>query len=87
MNSVFDEFAKLVGKRYGNPNAVFVSGRLNGQRKVRVITYEANGDGRVIGATTTGKRDRRGHHIVIATDGVGRKYRLAVPRRNVLIKW
>jgi len=85
--TTFDDFARLVGKRYGNPNAVFASGKLTGQQKVRVITYDAEEEGTFIDAVATGKRDRRGHHIVLATDGSGRKYRLAVRGRNVLVKW
>jgi hypothetical protein len=87
MNSTFEEFTRLIGERYGNPNAVFASGKLQGRQKIRIIVHDGDDAGRIIGATATGQRDRRGHHIVLATDGTGRKYRLAVRGRDVLIKW
>jgi hypothetical protein len=84
MNPAFEKFLDMVAERHGNPNAVFATQRLLPKQKVRVIHHETQ---QIIEAVATGKRDRRGHQILTLTDGNGRKWKLVVKRRDILVQW
>lgn len=80
----FDKFLELVGVRYGNPNAVFAGERLTARQPVRVIL---RGKDQIVDAMATGKKDKRGQHVMVHRDSRGRKWRVITKARNVLVAW
>ncbi len=75
-------FLQLVAERYGNPNAVWCSGRLKNGQEVKAILP---GEDRFVVAMATGRK-KNSRHILKYRIG-NRNWELIIPTRDILIEW